>query len=108
MQRIILGLGVALIGAGALSVSIAPASTKRPTTGQNVFLLPPSDGYGVADCLSGERECGKIVANAWCESKGFRRALAYGPVAASDITGSVGRRNQPAPTEPPVMITCAE
>ncbi len=108
MRRVIVSLGFALIAAGAVSFSVVPSAAPRKASDQSVFLLPPSDGYGIADCIAQNRECGKIVANAWCESKGFARAASYALVSPTEITGSIGGRGAAASSEPPVMITCAE
>ena len=108
MRSVILSLTFALIAAGAVSYSVVPAAAPRAKGEQSVFLLPPSDGYGIAECLTGQRECGKIVANAWCESKGFAKAASYGAVSATEITGSIAGRNSQPSTEPPLMISCAE
>jgi hypothetical protein len=83
----------------------ATLSASAPARPDNTFLIPHADGYGVADCLAGSSECGRIVANAWCESKGYRTAAAYGVTQASDITGSVAGRAQRA-AEAPLYITC--
>ena len=108
MRRVILSLAFALITAGAVSFAVVPVAAPRAKGEQSVFLIPPSDGYGVAECLAGQNECGTIVANAWCESKGFAKAASYGVVSATEITGSVaGRSSQPS-TQPPLMISCAE
>lgn len=108
MRRVILSLAFALIAAGAVSFSVVPSAQTRSKGGDSVFLLPPADGYGIADCLTSDRECGKIVANAWCEAKGFAKAASYGAVAPTEITGSVSARGRSASSEPPLMITCAE
>lgn len=107
MRRVVLSLSFALVAAGAVSFSVVPSAAPRDKSEQSVFLLPQADGYGVADCISGNRECGKIVANAWCESKGFARAASFGVVSPTEITGSVGGRNS-ATKEPPLMISCAD
>jgi hypothetical protein len=107
MRRIVMSLALALIVAGAASFMIVPTQPTRAAGQSNVFIIPPSDGYGVADCIAGGHECGKIVANAWCESKGFKVATAFGAASPADITGSVGSRAQ-APQEPALVITCGE
>ena len=107
MRRIIMSLAFALVAAGAVSFSVVPSAAPRAKSEQSVFLLPPSDGYGVADCLAGASECGKIVANAWCESKGFATASAFGTVSPTDITGSVGNRADTS-RDLPLMITCTD
>lgn len=107
MRRVILSLGCALIAAGAVSFSVVPAAAPRAKSEQSVFLLPPSDGYGIADCIAQNKECGRIVANAWCESKGYAKAAAFSVVSPTEITGSISGRGHVS-TEPPVMISCAE
>ncbi len=108
MRSVILSLALALIAAGAASFSVVPSAQTRIKGAENVFLLPPEDGYGIADCLTGDRECGKIVANAWCEAKGFAKAASYGAVSPTEITGSVSGRGRTASSDPPLMITCGD
>jgi hypothetical protein len=62
------------------------AGTSANSTQQS-FMLSPTDGYGISDCLISDRSCGKIVADAWCQAHGRAAALAYG--LASDITASL-------------------
>jgi hypothetical protein len=107
MRRVVMSLAFALVAAGAVSFSVIPSAAPRAKGADSVFLLPATDGYGIAECLTGERECGKIVANAWCEAKGFTKAASYGAVSPADVTGSVTGRNETA-KEPPLMITCAD
>jgi len=88
----------------AASFIVLPNGASQANIVNATFLIPASDGYGVADCLTGAGECGRIVANAWCEAHGFSRAETFGH-AVEDVTGS---------TEPtvsnssarPVAITC--
>jgi hypothetical protein len=88
------------------------ASGKSVST-QQTFIISASDGYGISDCLSAERSCGKIVADAWCEAHGRARALAYG--LASDITASIpapksttlGSSPAAQPQKDAIVITCA-
>jgi hypothetical protein len=42
------------------------------------FLIAVASGYGVEDCLGESGECGKAVADAWCEAQGHGSALAFG------------------------------
>jgi len=107
MRRVVMSLASALLVAGAVSFSVVPTAAKREKAQESVFLLPPADGYGVADCIANNRECGKIVANAWCESKGFAKAASYGAVSPTEITGSIAGRGG-ASKDPPLMITCSE
>jgi hypothetical protein len=100
-----------LVGAGAVSLamtpsSISPAQKPAGPDQQRVFLIPQTDGYGLGDCLAEGRECGKIVADAWCESKGFTRAASYGVASPTDFTGTVSTRAASAPPPAPLMISC--
>jgi hypothetical protein len=91
----------------ALSLVVVPNGTSRAAGGEATFLIAGSDGYGVADCLTGGTECGTIVANAWCESQGFSRAESFGLAAPETITGSA-QVSLSGRSERPIAITCAE
>ncbi len=105
MRRIMFSLALALVIAGGASLSVVPAAAPRLKSTESMFLLPPSDGYGIAECLMQGGECGKIVANAWCEAKGFTKAASYGAVSPTDITGSITAKGE-ASKDPPLMINC--
>ncbi len=109
MRRAIALVGLfGMIGAG-LSLSVLPASvTKAAPSDQRTFLIPASDGYGVADCLSTKSECGKIVADAWCEAKGFAQATAFGIASREDFTGSLSKATPASAAEQPLVITCGQ
>ncbi len=97
---------VGILALGAASFTVLPTgTTKAAATPDNAtFLIPASDGYGVEDCLSSSSECGKVIANAWCEAHGFSRADTFG-LAVEEVTGSttatVANR-----AERPIAITC--
>jgi hypothetical protein len=65
------------------------------------------DGYGLIECLTQKSECGKIVADAWCESHGHGPAHAFG--RADDLTASIGAGGQSQPAQPDAaVISCKE
>jgi hypothetical protein len=68
-----------------------------------VFTIPATYGYGVEDCLAKGAECGRIVANAWCQTQGLKQARSYGNSSPEDVTGSVASARPVAQT---VTITC--
>ena len=73
------------------------------------FVVPPSDGYGVAECMKPGQECGQVIADAWCESHGHAHATAFG--LAEDVTGTIRAAAGPAtPTIVPgsIIIHCGE
>lgn len=93
----------ALVSTGFMAFS-AQSATNEPKVRD--FVIQNNDGYGTSDCLARESACGKIVADSWCESKGFARARAYRAAAASDITHSVSTRR--AAHNETFVISCAE
>ena len=88
----------------AASFIVLPNGMSKANVVNATFLIPASEGYGVADCLTGGNECGRIVANAWCEAHGFSRAETFG-VAVEDVTGSM-KATVPNRAERPISITC--
>ncbi len=89
----------------AASFIVLPNGASQANVVNATFLIPASDGYGVADCLTGAADCGKIVANAWCEAHGFSRAETFG-LAVEDVTGSI-EQTVPSRSDRPISITCA-
>src|SRR5262245_51950622 len=71
--------------------AFAPALALAQTAETRTFIMPEDDGYGVMDCLAAgpKSGCGRIVADAWCESKGFVKARTFGREDAVEVTGSV-------------------
>lgn len=96
----------ALVGAFSASFGLLPSGTSQASASQATFLIPASDGYGIAECLEAGADCGQVVAGAWCESQGFARAVSFGVAEADEVTGAVAapsRRNAARP----ISITCA-
>ena len=99
----VLGLSVALAATGLLA--LVP-NTSRAASSEATFLIPASDGYGVAECLVSQSECGQVIAHAWCEAQGFAQARTYGVAAAEDVTGSIEVAQPTEPSSRPIAITC--
>ncbi len=96
----------ALILAGI--VLSAPFSGTRAAE-TNAFVIPAAgeDGYGINECLHSGSLCGRVIADAWCESHGHARALAFG--SAVDVTGSVpGAEPVTTVSDDDVVIRCGE
>jgi hypothetical protein len=47
----------------------------------STFVIASTVGYGVEDCLGEGGECGRVVADAWCEAHGRGVALKFGQQA---------------------------
>lgn len=91
----------ALVIASSGSESEAASATK-----QRDFVVAGSDGYGTQDCLATGGQCGRIVADALCESKGFKASLAYRKLDQDEITGSTSA-NRAKPVDS-FLISCRE
>jgi hypothetical protein len=94
----------AVLASAAASFTVLPEGP-RGAAANATFLVPAEDGYGVGNCLASGGECAQLVANSWCETQGFTRAVRFAPTEPEDVTGlvqtvSTGRR------ERPVAITC--
>lgn len=92
--------GLTLAAAYQNHAQATPAS--RP-----IYIISERDGYGVVECVTQKRDCGKIVADSWCEAHGHGPALAFG--RADDITASIGPQRPAAPQgSGAAIITCSE
>ncbi len=104
-------LGASLFAAALIALPFAGVGVQAQEL--RTFIMPEDDGYGVGDCLAAgpKSGCGQIVADAWCESKGFAKAKTFGRDDMSDVTGSVPPAAKPrivasAPPQGVVTITC--
>ena len=80
------------VAAVAFAASILAGSALAET---RIFIIANNaDGYGVDRCLANGERCGKLVANAYCQSQSFAEVKSFRKVARDEITGAVP--NQPA------------
>jgi hypothetical protein len=82
-----------------LSSGPAAAQASRPSAEprQSLFVITDQEGYGTGECLERQGGCGKVIADSFCESKGFRAAEFYRKAGIDDITGSLGGSRAAAP-----------
>jgi hypothetical protein len=95
------GLALAALCALAAGLSRVPVRAEPATT----FVIPANDGYGLGECLTGGKPCGRIVADAWCEAHGQGPARAFG--RAEDVTASiasVSTKERAAPGS--IIVSC--
>jgi hypothetical protein len=88
--------------AAVLALAPMPAGNAAPR--QNLFVITDQEGYGTGECLEVQGGCGKIIADSFCESKGFRAASFYRKAAAEDVTGSIASERKPPPKEPTAFV----
>ena len=67
------------------------------------FVVAGNDGYGVEDCLGEGGECGRVVADAWCEAHGHGAALSFGAHGARPTRPT----SSPAASETPARASSA-
>jgi len=71
------------------------------------YVISDREGYGVVECLTQKRDCGKVVADSWCEAHGHGPARAFGP--ADDVTASIGPAAASGPVEAgAAVVACQE
>ena len=76
-----------LVGALA-TVCFAPDTGSTARAGDAAsYTVPAGEGYGIVECLRAGSDCGRGMANSWCEAHGHARAIAYG--SAGDVTGAI-------------------
>ena len=72
----------------ALAVGALLASSScLPARASENYVIPSSDGYGIGECMHAGTDCGRVIADSWCESHGHAHVLAFGSV--EDVTGSI-------------------
>jgi hypothetical protein len=82
-------LGLGLVGSGHAA-------------DRSVFVIAAGEGYGVDDCLAEGGECGRAVADAWCEAHGRSGAISFGP-AVDEVTGAIPRAADHSAASPYVV-----
>jgi hypothetical protein len=103
--RVVLRGGLPLAAFCALAAGLSRVPVRAETT--STFVIPANDGYGLGECITAGKPCGRIVADAWCEAHGQGPARAFG--RAEDITAaiaSVSTKEQPAPGS--IIVACGE
>lgn len=88
------------ITAGILSSLAFASETPRASA----FIIADQDGYGTGECLSKASSCGRIIADSFCQSKGFRTHALYRPAEPEDVTGSLHSNIRPQSREPQAFV----
>ncbi len=67
-----------------LALALASA---LPCGAAESYTIPASDGYGIGECMESGSDCGRVMADSWCEAHGHAHVLAYG--INEDVTGAI-------------------
>jgi hypothetical protein len=95
-----------LFGLGAVVVVTAFVAGLPQAGGaaeSHEYEIAANDGYGLEDCLSTGGECGRVVADAWCEAHGHGHALSFGLRSAVDE-----RPTRVSATEESYVVRCGD
>jgi hypothetical protein len=98
VRHIALGFGV--LAAGLASSGAVSTETPRAAA----FIIADQDGYGTGECLAKPSSCGRIIADSFCQSKGFRSHALYRPAEADDVTGSLNSTVRPMARDPQAFV----
>ncbi len=90
------------LAAALLAVSAGQATSRAQADTGHMLVIPASDGYGFDDCLSANKACGHVIADAWCEAHGMSAAVSFG--RAEDITASIGDRKDAPKIDPGAFV----
>ena len=104
MPRMILPV---LAGLMLASLALTAPRAQQPTPAK-LFFIPASAGYGISECFAAGSHCGRIVADAYCESRGRGKAIAFG--RADDITAAIPaeEKKKRAIETDSLVVSCAE
>jgi len=93
--------------AGLLIYGACQTSAWADAGAQTAYVISDQDGYGLLECLIQKSECGRIVANSWCEAHGHGASTSFGP--AEDITASIdAKAARPHKKPSAAIVSCAE
>ena len=106
MHHFLSGLAVPGMLAGFI-VCAAPIDSGRAGEAHS-FIIAANDGYGIEDCLGEGGECGRVVADAWCEAHGHGAAVAFGRADPDHVTGAIKVAGTPAKGADPYVVTCGD
>jgi hypothetical protein len=98
---------VAAITLGLALLALPTLATNDAVGRQSLFVITDQEGYGTGECLEKQGGCGKIIADSFCESKGFKVSDFYRKAAPDEVTGSISSERRPPPRDPiAYIISC--
>ena len=70
------------------------------------LVIPAQDGYDFDACQQNSGQCAQIIADAWCDAKGFGKAVGFEHMDQYETTASLIQMNQTT-RRPALVITCS-
>jgi hypothetical protein len=71
------------------------------------LVIPAQDGYDFEGCQKNSNQCAQIIADAWCDAKGFGKAIGFEQMEQYETTASLIKKGQTT-NRPALVITCAQ
>jgi hypothetical protein len=103
VHRIVGCLRRALVVGPVAAVLASAALAAEPRS----FVIPPTDGYGIDECLARGGDCARMVANSWCAAHGLSTALTFG--RAEDVTAAIAETGAAVPVQPgSFVVNCIQ
>jgi hypothetical protein len=97
-------LPAAMLVFGVAALALPSFAKNGAPQRQNLFVITDQEGYGTGECLEKPGGCGKIIADSFCESKGFKAAEFFRRAGADELTGSISSERRPPPKDPVAFI----
>jgi hypothetical protein len=97
-------VATAVLATGAAAMVPSTLAANGASGRQALFVITDQEGYGTGECLEKPGGCGKIIADSFCESKGWKAADFYRKAAPDEVTGSFLSERKPAPKDPAAFI----
>ena len=73
-----------------IACALAALACSGPAAAEtHIFLVDSIDGYGIDRCLAAGESCGEAAATALCQARDYAKAVDYGRVDPTEITGAV-------------------
>ncbi|MGL5138432.1 MAG: hypothetical protein ACRC7G_11770, partial [Beijerinckiaceae bacterium] len=88
----------------ATSAFVLPLRANNVQARQTIFTIADQDGYGTSECLEKPGGCGKLIADGFCESKGFKGSSFHRKADADDVTGSIASEKKTPVREHKVFV----
>ena len=76
---------LSLVVAALVSTMVVQAASAET----HIFLIDSFGGYGIDRCLASGEACGEAAATTLCRNREYAKAVDYGRIDPSEITGVV-------------------
>jgi hypothetical protein len=72
-----------------IGLCVGVATVAAASESRTFVVANAADGYGVDQCLATGANCGKLIANSYCQTHDFAEARSFRKIDSPEITGSI-------------------